>query len=350
MTIPDGAAPVLHNALSYEDTQHARNALDPYDPTPDLLVPAQPVLLAGATDEEWLAARRKGIGASEMAAVLGISPFASPFGLWWRKREGWDIEQTTAMRIGTMMEDVIAGEFRHERPDLFVARPAARLYSHWYATEQLCTPDFLVLVPRYDGSTVVGVDVCPLECKSDEGGPGWGPRGSDIVPPHHRVQGLVQANIFGSPVAFVARVAGKRFTVYQIGNGPDERAEWWTWAMCARSFLFSLDGDEPPPIDGHTDTEDALKRVMSNVDADAEAYLDDNIANRYLAAVRAKRYAEEQLAKEQNAVRWAMGTAGIGMASWGRFVQRQVYKRDGYPMPPTTVDRLVPKMKETPDG
>lgn len=350
MTIPDGAAPVLHPALSTEDTQHARNAFFPYDPSPDLLVPAQPVLLADATEEAWLAARRKGIGASQMAAVLGVSPFASPFALWWQKREGWDIEQTTAMRIGTLMEDVIAGMMRHERPDMFIVRPAARLYSHWYLTEQLATPDFLALVPRYDGSTVVGVDVCPVECKSDEGGPGWGPSGEPEVPEHHKVQALCQANIFGSPRAYIARVAGKRFTWHPIDNGEQERSQWWTWAQKARAFLYSLDGDEPPPIDGHRSTEDALKRVLSNVDPDTDAWLDDGMADQYLQAVQAKRDADEHLAKMQNAVRWAMGNAGLAMASWGQVAQRQVYKRHGYTVPPTTVDRLVPRRKESHDG
>ena len=35
--------------------------------------------------EEWLAARADGLGGSEVAAVLGLSPFESRFSLWHRK-------------------------------------------------------------------------------------------------------------------------------------------------------------------------------------------------------------------------------------------------------------------------
>ena len=35
--------------------------------------------------EEWLAARNEGIGASEVASVLGLNPWETPYQLWlWR--------------------------------------------------------------------------------------------------------------------------------------------------------------------------------------------------------------------------------------------------------------------------
>ena len=35
-----------------------------------------------ATREEWLKARKLGLGGSDMAAVLGLSPWRSPIDVW----------------------------------------------------------------------------------------------------------------------------------------------------------------------------------------------------------------------------------------------------------------------------
>ena len=50
------------------------------------------VVPADAPEAVWLAARREGIGASEISAVLGISPWESPFSLFWRKVNAWEID------------------------------------------------------------------------------------------------------------------------------------------------------------------------------------------------------------------------------------------------------------------
>ena len=35
--------------------------------------------------EEWLEWRRGGLGGSDVAGVLGVSPWATPFSVWWSK-------------------------------------------------------------------------------------------------------------------------------------------------------------------------------------------------------------------------------------------------------------------------
>src|SRR5262245_64346292 len=85
---------------------------------------AVPVLGVDGTDDEWKALRREGMGASELSAVLGVSPNNSAFALWWQKMEGWEIESTLEMDIGTWMEPVIRECFARQFPDamLFCAR------------------------------------------------------------------------------------------------------------------------------------------------------------------------------------------------------------------------------------
>lgn len=107
---------------------------------------ATPVLpLEQYGSQAWLDARRAMIGASEMAAVLGISPHASPFSLWWSKQEGWDVEQTFSMRVGHFLEPVIAELFAEDRPDLLVCRAIGSLWRHPEVDWLGCTPDYLAV-------------------------------------------------------------------------------------------------------------------------------------------------------------------------------------------------------------
>lgn len=74
--------------------------------------------------EDWLAERSKGIGASEIAAVLGISPYDddTPLNLYLRKIGAIPPkEETEPMWWGTEMEPLIAKRYRMETGCEFIA-------------------------------------------------------------------------------------------------------------------------------------------------------------------------------------------------------------------------------------
>lgn len=73
------------------------------------------------TRAAWLAWRSGGVGASEVAAVCGLSPWASPLSVYLRKRGELpdDAPPTQAMRLGLALEDAVADEF-HLRTGLHV--------------------------------------------------------------------------------------------------------------------------------------------------------------------------------------------------------------------------------------
>lgn len=60
----------------------------------------------------WLAERKQGIGGSDAAAVLGISPWATPVTVWLDKTGRAPAkEETEAMRIGTELEQFVAERY-----------------------------------------------------------------------------------------------------------------------------------------------------------------------------------------------------------------------------------------------
>ena len=86
---------------------------------------------------QWQAARARGIGGSEIAAVLGLSPWESRFSLWHRKMGlAAPVAQNDVMYWGNRLEGVIRDEFnlRHANwPDEETAEafPAALPPTPW---------------------------------------------------------------------------------------------------------------------------------------------------------------------------------------------------------------------------
>lgn len=71
---------------------------------------------------EWLDGRKKGMGGSDVAAALGLSPWRTPVELWQDKRGESEPQQTSdSMHFGTILEDIVAKEFQ-ERTGMKVQR------------------------------------------------------------------------------------------------------------------------------------------------------------------------------------------------------------------------------------
>lgn len=99
---------------------------------------------------DWLAARKRGLGASEVAAVLGLSPFESPLELYLRKTGQLDEPvETEAMRMGTLLEPVLE-QLYTERTGRPIADRQVVLRDDTYGCPLLATLDALTA----DGSIV----------------------------------------------------------------------------------------------------------------------------------------------------------------------------------------------------
>lgn len=88
------------------------------------------------TDElsrsDWLDLRRSiGIGGSDVAALLGISPWSSPYALWLDKTGRADStdQSSTRLRAGTYMEPFVISEAEMKHTELHVSR-APYLLTH----------------------------------------------------------------------------------------------------------------------------------------------------------------------------------------------------------------------------
>lgn len=126
-----------------------------------------------------------GIGGSEIAAVMGISPFATPLDIWRAKvLKQNDTDETGAMRAGKRFEPHILAAYQKTLPE------GSRMWTPERTVDgyRRCSPDALAEVQGW-GRVV--------EAKSTIMGREWGDDGSDEVPLHYVVQGTWYMDLLG---------------------------------------------------------------------------------------------------------------------------------------------------------
>lgn len=65
--------------------------------------------------QQWLEERRQGIGGSDVAPILGFSPWSTPLNVWMEKTgRALPKPENEAMRIGTELEDFVARRYTQE--------------------------------------------------------------------------------------------------------------------------------------------------------------------------------------------------------------------------------------------
>ncbi|KFF31670.1 YqaJ viral recombinase family protein [Bifidobacterium bombi] len=72
---------------------------------------------------KWLAHRNDGVGGSDMAAIMGLSPYKSPYALWLERTGRSDPEDLSgkwAIQRGNVLEGELRKRFRREHPELTV--------------------------------------------------------------------------------------------------------------------------------------------------------------------------------------------------------------------------------------
>lgn len=83
------------------------------------------------SNEEWREERRKGIGGSDVAAIMGLSAYKSPFQVYVEKTEGLsdDISDKPSVYWGNVLEPVVADEYARRHPETEVIVPDFMLRS-----------------------------------------------------------------------------------------------------------------------------------------------------------------------------------------------------------------------------
>jgi len=175
------------------------------------------------TRAEWLQERRRGIGGSDVAAILGLSSWRTPLDVYLDKT-GQRVDHDTdnpAMYWGRTLEPVIRQHY---------ADTTGRNVIH--PNGILTHPKHDFMLANVDGLTEDGR---VFEAKTARTAQGWGEQGSDEVPDAYALQVQHYMAVTGLPVADIAvLIGGSDFRVYHVEADPDlqadmiqEESEFW---------------------------------------------------------------------------------------------------------------------------
>jgi len=262
---------------------------------------AEPIELlppgTGPHDERWHELRRAGVTASEIAVVMGLSPYDSPFNLYWAKLNDWRWGGNEYTGVGSHLEDAIADWWVAQGPDRYTMH--AGLYTHPERPWQLATPDRIVI-------DVWGKVVALLECKwVAQSWDGWGEDGTDDIPVYYRAQVQWQCDVVGVDQWYLAALGPGGFRAY---HGRRDEKDLQVMREAGRRFMARIEDATPPDLDEHTATLAALKRLHPDLDNE-DVEVPPAVAAGYERAVAMVRKAEALKDRYDIALRAAMGRA-----------------------------------------
>ena len=275
---------------------------------------------------EWLRARQQGIGASDAAAALGLSPWVSPFALYVDKVDPIpdDLEDEPEWFLrGRQLEDSICRMLQEETGES-VTREPVMLRS--------TSVPFMLLNP--DGFTERSL----VEVKNV--GQFAADRWDDGPPLHYRLQCQHGLYVTGRESALLgALIGGAKFVWYRI-----ERDEAMIADMLAReeAFWSLVTLRRPPEVDDSKATREALAAHYAHPtggSVELASDVRDLLAERETIKTTID-FAKRQLDGVENKIKAMLGNAEAGTLDGQVVVTWRVVNRAGYTVKPTSFRQI----------
>jgi putative phage-type endonuclease len=239
--------------------------------------------------DEWLSVRKNGIGGSDAAAAVGLSPYMSPLELWLIKT-GRDAnlprpnpdDTTEPVYWGTLLEPIVAASYTKQTGNK--VRRVNALLQH---------PTIPFMLANVDREIVGNSDVQLLECKTagEFGARLW----RDGVPEYVQLQVQHQLAVTGKQAADVAvLICGQKLEVHRVVRDD---------ALIARlieleaAFWRFVETDTPPPADGSESADRALRCLYPGAGGTVDFTDDRRLSSAFadLVAVRAEIETRQQV-------------------------------------------------------
>lgn len=231
-------------------------------------------LVRCADDAEWLARRREGVGGSDVAAIMGVSPWKTPAQLWMEKTgrtEPEDISENPYVKFGTIMEPIIGDWYAERHPDRIVRRVNAICRSI-ERPHALASLDYEVRC-----GLVWGV----LEIKTARSAADW----REGVPAYYLSQVIHYMQVTGRPFADVAVFFRDtcEFAEYRVEYDPEDGEavrssvdEFWNAYVLADAMpeLAGTDGEMASLTGWHSCAYEFVQEESAEIDAYISDYQD----------------------------------------------------------------------------
>lgn len=255
------------------------------------------------------------ITATEIASVLGLSPWVSAYTLW-HKKAGLPTAPfvpTPYTEWGVRHEPTILRKLADEHPEYEVL--AAGTWQHTDRPQQRATPDCFLA----QGGRIVALGEAKTAAEDTAGE--WGPSGSDVYPMHYRCQVRWQLDTLGLRAAILAvLISGWDYREYVVEHDADDAA-----LMRARAdaFLASVAAGMRPDPDGSENTLATAKLQHPGRD-ESEVDIGPHLAEQYREALAAKNALDAERRQLATRVLERMGSAKYAVSLGERIAVRAV--------------------------
>lgn len=271
----------------------------------------------GMPQNTWLEYRRRGIGGSDAAAIVGMSPYATAYTVWADKTGRLtEKDDSEAMRLGRDLEDYVASRFT-EKTGKKVRKKNAILQHD----------DHEFIIANIDRE-VIG-EKAGLECKTTSA-LNLKRFKNGAFPDQYYTQCVHYLAVTGWERWYLAVLAlGVGFFVYVIERDEDEikaleqaEADFW------RNHILP---DVPPPVDGMKPTGTALGHVFSSADGGECELLCENTVVSYNELKKVKAEIESQIEKLEQEMKAMLGECERGVCGkyeirWKKTIRQNLSK------------------------
>ena len=259
---------------------------------------------------DWLDVRRNGIGSSDAAAAVGLSPYKSQLELWMENTGRTPVEeeqpgQDDPRYWGTLLEPLVAAAYQ-KRTGNKVRRLNAVLQH----------PTFPFMLANIDREVVGLPDVQILECKTagEFGSRLW----KDGVPEYVQLQVQHQLAVTGKAAADVAvLLCGQKLEIHRIQRDEEIISRL---VLLETRFWESVETETPPPADGSESSAKALRGLYRGNDTSLDFTEDAVLGRTFDELVALKDELEtkgHEAEQRKQALQQAMGDASKALFAHG---------------------------------
>lgn len=215
--------------------------------------------IAITSEHQWLALRARYIGSTGAPALFGVSPYFSAYSLWhmMKGRLAWpNLDDSDRVRWGKRLEGPIARGWSEDRGISIQKVKYYAIAGDAAKTRMGCSLDYETKGKKNKGVVEVKNIDSLIFLRS------WVDSDGDFDPPAHiHVQGQSQLAVTGWDHGwYIGLIGGNLLAEYHFERSDKIIGEL---RRLAREFTLLLAGEDPPPVDGHKATTEAIAHLLN---------------------------------------------------------------------------------------
>ena len=259
--------------------------------------------------EDWLRQRRRGIGSSDAAAIMGLSRWGSPLSVFVDKLGLQELrdEDPEFMKWGHILEDPVAKEYAARTERTLFNPGAFTIFAHDQLTFQQVTPDRMILNEKER-------DEAPGSLSIKTGGFFKAKEWEDEPPLEYQIQLQHELQVLGWSWGSFAILIGGQKLIHLDVERDDEFIKKLTVAEV--NFWDKVLNEDPPPADDKESSAKALALLYPKSSGESVALPANpffELADDLEVTQATIRLAEARKRGMENRVKRFMGDAEFGI-------------------------------------